>query len=60
MTRIHLLTATPLGMLVVYRDNRLWQFRILSSDGSLYGESKLYYTAEAAVKAGREWVGHWK
>jgi len=52
---IHLLTITPLGILVVFCD-RLWQFRVLNN-GSIYGHSKTYYTADAAEKAGREWVG---
>jgi hypothetical protein len=56
--RIHLLTITPLGILIVFCDN-LWQFRILSN-GSIYGEAKHYYTADAAVRAGREWVGVWE
>ncbi len=56
MTKIHLLTATPMGILIVYRD-RLWQFRVLSSDGAIYGHTSQYYTSEAAETAGREWVG---
>jgi hypothetical protein len=47
-----------MGILIVFRD-RLWQFRVLSN-GSIYGEAKHYYTADAAVRAGREWVGEWK
>jgi hypothetical protein len=54
--KIHTLTITPMGILVVFRDN-LWQFRVLSSDGAIYGQTKHYYTAEAAKKIGREWVG---
>jgi hypothetical protein len=53
MTKIHTLTTTPLGILLVfYTDGGCWQFRVLSS-----GEQKLYYSAEAAERAGREWVG---
>ncbi len=55
MTKIHLLTITPMGILVVYRD-RLWQFRVIGSDGSVFGESKDYYTAKAAEAAGWRWV----
>ncbi len=54
--KIHLLTITPMGILIIYRDS-LWQFRVLSSDGAIYGQTKNYYTAEAAEKLGREWVG---
>jgi hypothetical protein len=56
--KIHLLTFTPLGVLLVYFTNSgCWQFRVLASDGSVFGLQKLYYTAEAAEAAGREWVG---
>ncbi len=55
MTKIHLLTATPMGILIVYRD-RLWHFRVLANS-SIYGQAKEYYTAAAAETAGREWVG---
>jgi hypothetical protein len=58
MTKIHLLTITPMGILVVYRD-RLWQFRVLSN-GSIYGQAREYYTPQLAEEAGREWVGRWK
>jgi hypothetical protein len=57
-TKIHLLTITPMGILIVYRD-RLWQFRVIANYGSVYGLNKDYYTAEAAEAAGREWVGVW-
>ncbi|HEY9893081.1 MAG TPA: hypothetical protein V6D37_14990 [Candidatus Sericytochromatia bacterium] len=54
--KIHLLTITPMGILVVFQDN-LWQFRVLSSDGAIYGHTNHYYTAEAAEEVGRQWVG---
>lgn len=53
--KIHLLTATPMGILVVYRDH-LWHFRVLANN-SIYGQTKEYYTAQLAEEAGREWVG---
>ncbi len=57
LTKIHLLTTTPLGILIVYFTNGgCWQFRVLN-DGSIYGHNKTYYTVEAAERAGREWVG---
>jgi hypothetical protein len=49
-TKIHTLTITPMGILVVFQDN-LWQFRVLSSDGATYGHTNHYYTAEAANDA---------
>jgi hypothetical protein len=39
-----------MGILVVFRDN-LWQFRVISSDGRIYGHTNHYYTAEAAEKS---------
>jgi hypothetical protein len=54
--KIHTLTITPMGILVVFRDN-LWQFRVINSDGTIYGHSSNYYTPEAAEKVGRGWVG---
>ena len=55
--KIHLLTITPLGILIVYFTNGgCWQFRVLN-DGSIYGHNKTYYTVEAAERAGRDWVG---
>jgi hypothetical protein len=47
MTKIHLLTATPMGILIVYRD-RLWHFRVLANN-SIYGQANGYYTAQAAL-----------
>ncbi len=55
-TKIHLLTIMPFGILIVFRDN-IWQFRVLSFDGAIYGHTNHYYTAEAAEKVGRQWVG---
>jgi hypothetical protein len=53
--KIHTLTSTPMGILIVFRD-RLWEFRVIAN-GSVYGRNKAYYTPEAALGAGREWVG---
>jgi hypothetical protein len=55
MIKILLLTATPMGILIVYRDN-LWHFRVLANN-SIYGQAQGYYTAQAAEDAGRQWVG---
>jgi len=55
--KIHLFTFTPLGILIVYFTNGgCWQFRVFAN-GSVFGLQKVYYTAEAAEKEGREWVG---
>ncbi len=55
LTKIHLLTTTPLGILIVYFTNGGWQFRVLSN-GSIFGHNKIYCTAQAAERAGRVWV----
>jgi len=30
--------------------------RLITAGGEVFGERKLYYTPEAAEKAGREWI----
>ena len=32
------------------------QFRVISPGGAVFGERKIYYTAEAAEKAFWEWI----
>lgn len=55
---VHLVTSiNNCTLIVFYTEARCWQFRVVSSGGSVFGEQKLYYTAEAAEKAGREWIG---
>ncbi|MBD2418243.1 hypothetical protein H6G54_11115 [Anabaena cylindrica FACHB-243] len=57
-TKVHLLISiNDLILLVFYSESDCWQFRLISSGCEvLFGERKLYYTPEAAEKAGREWV----
>ena len=43
-------------LLVFYTEAHCWQFRVISSGGAVFGERKLYYTPEAAEKAGRDWI----
>ena len=43
-------------LIVFYTEAHCWQFRVISSDGAASGERKLYYTPEAAEKAGRDWI----
>jgi hypothetical protein len=43
-------------LLVFYTESDCWQFRLISAAGEVFGECKLYYTPEAAEKAGREWI----
>jgi hypothetical protein len=43
-------------LLVFYcEEQQVWQFRVLRGTG-VFGEGKIYYTAEAAEKAAREWI----
>ncbi|MBG1259929.1 hypothetical protein [Nostoc commune] len=44
-------------LLVFYTDAHCWQFRLISPGGTVFEERKIYYTAQAAEKVGREWIG---
>lgn len=53
LAKIHLITSTSTGtLLVFYSEGNCWHSRVLSSSGVVFGRRKLYYTAEAAEKAG--------
>lgn len=56
-TRIHLLVSDRRFILLVFycEAEQVWQFRILCGT-SVFGEGKIYYSAEAAEKAAREWI----
>ncbi|MBE9209132.1 hypothetical protein IQ244_21855 [Nostoc sp. LEGE 06077] len=57
-TKINLVVGIQNFTLVVfYTEADCWQFRLISSGGAVFGERKLYFTPEAAEKAGREWIG---
>jgi hypothetical protein len=43
-------------LLVFYTPAMAWQFRVISSRGEIFGEQHLYYTSEAAERAGRTWL----
>jgi predicted Zn-dependent protease len=43
-------------LIVFYTSAQCWQFRVISPGGAVFGERKIYYTAEAAEAAGRDWV----
>ncbi|MBD2300757.1 hypothetical protein BCD64_22290 [Nostoc sp. MBR 210] len=56
-TKIHLAVAIhQMILLVFYTEIDCWQFRLISPGGAVFGERKLYFTPEAAEKAGREWI----
>lgn len=57
-TKIHsVVSIQNFTLLVFYTEADCWQFRLISAGGAVFGEGKLYYTPEAAEKAGREWIG---
>ncbi len=41
-------------LIVFYTEAHCWQFRLISAFGVVFGERKLYYTPEAALRAGLE------
>ncbi len=43
-------------LIVFHTEAHCWQFRVISAGGAVFGERKIYYSAEAALKAGLEWV----
>lgn len=56
-TKVHLVVGIgDVTLLVFYTESDCWQFRLISSGGEVFGERKIYYTPEAAEKAGREWI----
>ena len=57
-TKIHYVIGIDGTTLIVfYTEAHCWQFRLISTGGAVLGERKIYYTAEAALKAGLEGVG---
>ncbi len=56
--KIHLVAGTSRGALIVYYTNGdCWQWRIATPGCEVFGHSNLYYTADAAERAGRKWIG---
>ncbi|MFW9257641.1 hypothetical protein [Nostoc sp. CALU 546] len=43
-------------LMVFYTPGHCWEFRIISRTGGIFGEQKIYYTAEAALRTGLEWL----
>lgn len=57
--KIHLLVGIRgLTLLVFYTESDCWQFRLLSLGGSVFGQRKIYFTAQAAEQAAREWINN--
>lgn len=56
-TTIYLVASIQsVTLLVFYTESHCWQFRLISSGGAVFGERKIYYSPEAAEKAGRDWI----
>lgn len=43
-------------LIVFYTPGQSWQFRVISRTGGIFGEQKIYYSAEAARRTGLEWL----
>ena len=43
-------------LIVFHTEAHCWQFRLISPGGAVFGERKIYYSAEAALKTGLEWM----
>ena len=43
-------------LLVFHTEAHCWQFRLISPGGAVFGERKIYYSAEAVFKAGLKWI----
>lgn len=43
-------------LIVFHTEAHYWQFRLIGPGGAVFGERKIYYSAEAALKAGLEWI----
>ncbi len=44
-------------VMVFYTHAHAWGFRVITLDGSVYGSQGIYYTADAAFKVAKEWIG---
>ncbi|MBD6620904.1 hypothetical protein FNW02_35535 [Komarekiella sp. 'clone 1'] len=43
-------------LMVFYTPGQCWQFRIISRTGGIFGEQKIYYSADTAFETGLEWL----
>lgn len=52
MTKVHSVVSIKKFILIIFSTvARCWQFRVIGSGGVVFGESKIYYTAQAAQRA---------
>ena len=52
----HVIGIDGTTLIVFYTTEHCWQFRLISPGGQVFRERKIYYTAEAALKAGLDWI----
>lgn len=52
----HVIGIDGTTLIVFYTEAHCWQFRLIGAGAAVFGERKIYYTAEAAMKAGLEWI----
>ncbi|MEH1839947.1 MAG: hypothetical protein V7L20_14545 [Nostoc sp.] len=43
-------------LMVFYTPGQCWQFRVVSRTQGIFGEQKIYYSGEAALTIGLEWI----
>ena len=56
-TTVHQVIGIDSTTLIVFvAEAHCWQFRLISPGGAVFGERKIYYSAEAELKAGLEWI----
>lgn len=56
--KIHLVVNVQSHLLIVfYPSSKGWQFRVVTVSGKVMGEHALFYSCEAAEKAGRNCLG---
>jgi hypothetical protein len=56
-TTVHQVIGIDGTTLIVFvAEAHCWQFRLISPGGAGFGEGKIYRSAEAAFKAGLEWI----
>jgi len=56
-TKVHSINAIENNVLLVFYTNvHCWQFRIITPGQTVFVEYRIYYTPEAAERAGRDWI----
>ena len=52
----HVIGIDGATLIVFHTETHCWQFRLISPGRAVSGRRKIYYSAEAALKAGLEWM----